>query len=158
MSPSYHEYIHHDMLDNMFINLSLEKIGLFRPVSKAWEEMTKRQEFVLKKREMSYPASENYILVFTQTSQEDHLLQDKLIATNIKVQMDNPCNNIRFQEEMLMGDDGIHKIMPITTDLICLQTTQIKFLNPKTTQLATVEWPYDVTLSNCKTAFGQTIL
>ncbi|CAI9106383.1 OLC1v1005522C1 [Oldenlandia corymbosa var. corymbosa] len=117
--------------------------------------MTKRQEFVLQKREMSYPASENNILVFTQTSQEDHLLQDKLIATNIKVQMDNPCNHIRFQEEMSMGDDGIHKIMPITTDLICLQTSsQIKFLNPKTTQLATVEWPYDVPLSNCETAFG----
>ncbi|CAI9117242.1 OLC1v1018591C1 [Oldenlandia corymbosa var. corymbosa] len=143
------------MLDNMFINLSLEKIGQFRRVSKAWEEMTKRQEFVLQKREMSYPASENNILVFTQTSQEDHLLQDKLIATNIKAQMDNPCNHIRFQEEMSMGDDGIHKIMPITTDLICLQTSsQIKFLNPKTTQLATVEWPYDVPFSNCETTFG----
>ncbi|CAI9105827.1 OLC1v1004842C1 [Oldenlandia corymbosa var. corymbosa] len=59
---------------------------------------------------------------------------------------------------MSMGDDGIHKIMPITTDLVCLQTSsQIKFLNPKTTQLATVEWPYDVPLSNCETAFGQTI-
>ncbi|CAI9095045.1 OLC1v1030902C1 [Oldenlandia corymbosa var. corymbosa] len=155
MSPSYHEYIHHDMLDNMFINLSLEKIGEFRRVSKAWEQMTKRQEFVLKKREMSYPASENNILVFTQTSQEGHLLQDKLIATNIKVQMDNPCNHIRLQEEMSMGDDGIHKIMSITTDLVCLQTSsQIKFLNPKITQLASVEWPHDVPLSNCETAFG----
>ncbi|CAI9095264.1 OLC1v1031163C1 [Oldenlandia corymbosa var. corymbosa] len=139
----------------MFINLSLEKIGEFRRISKAWEEMTKRQEFVLQKREMSYPASENNILVFTQTSQEGHLLQDKLIATNIKVQMDNPCNHIRLQEEMSMGDDGIHKIMPITTDLVCLQTSsQIKFLNPKTTQLATVEWPYDAPLSNCEIAFG----
>ncbi|CAI9099172.1 OLC1v1035953C1 [Oldenlandia corymbosa var. corymbosa] len=132
MSPSYHEYIHHDMLDNMFINLSLEKIGEFHRVSKAWEEMTKRQEFVLQKREMSYPASENNILVFTQTSQEGHLLQDKLIATNIKVQMDNPCNHIRLQEEMSMGDDGIHKIIPITTDLVCLQTSsQIKFLTQR---------------------------
>ncbi|CAI9089851.1 OLC1v1024498C1 [Oldenlandia corymbosa var. corymbosa] len=89
--------------------------------------MTKRQEFVLQKREMSYPATENNILVFTQT----------------------------LQEEMSMGDDGIHKIMPITTDLVCLQTrSQIKFLNPKTTQLASIEWPYDVPLSNCETAFG----
>ncbi|CAI9108535.1 OLC1v1008157C1 [Oldenlandia corymbosa var. corymbosa] len=119
---NYPEYIHHDMLDNMFINLTLEKIGEFRRVSKAWEQMTKRQEFVLKKREMSYPATENNILVFTQTSQEGHLLQDKLIATNIKVQMDNPCNHIRLQEEMSMGDDGIHKIMPITKDSVCLQT------------------------------------
>ncbi|CAI9094804.1 OLC1v1030601C1 [Oldenlandia corymbosa var. corymbosa] len=56
---------------------------------------------------------------------------------------------------MSMGDDDIHKIMPITTDLVCLQTrSQIKFLNPKTTQLASIEWPYDVPLSNCETAFG----
>ncbi|CAI9095017.1 OLC1v1030869C1 [Oldenlandia corymbosa var. corymbosa] len=143
------------MLDNMFINLTLEKIGEFRRVSKAWEQMTKRQEFVLQKREMSYPATENNILVFTQTSQEGHLLQDKPIATNIKVQMDNPCNHIRLQEEMSMGDDGIQKIMPITTDLVCLQTrSQIKILNPKTTQLASIEWTYDVPLSNCETAFG----
>ncbi|CAI9090015.1 OLC1v1024691C1 [Oldenlandia corymbosa var. corymbosa] len=95
------------------------------------------------------------ILVFTQTSQEGHMLQDKLIATNIKMQMDNPCNHIRLQEEMSMGDDGIHKIMPITIDLVCLQTrSQIKFLNPKTTQLASIEWPYDVSLSNCETSFG----
>ncbi|CAI9109241.1 OLC1v1009026C1 [Oldenlandia corymbosa var. corymbosa] len=117
--------------------------------------MPKRQEFVLKKREMSYPATENNILVFTQTSQEGHLLQDKLIATNIKVQMDNPCNHIRLQEEMSMGDDDIHKIMPVTTDLVCLQTrSQIKSLNPKTTQLASIEWLYDVPLSNCETTFG----
>ncbi|CAI9094826.1 OLC1v1030626C1 [Oldenlandia corymbosa var. corymbosa] len=152
---NYPEYIHHDMLDNMFINLTLEKIGEFRRVSKAWEQMTKRQEFVFQKREMSYPATENNILVFTQTSQEGHMLQDKLIATNIKVQMDNPCNHIGLQEEMSMGDDGIHKIMPITTDLLCLQPrSQIKFLNPKTTHLASIEWPYDVPLSNCETAFG----
>ncbi|CAI9099282.1 OLC1v1036070C1 [Oldenlandia corymbosa var. corymbosa] len=111
MSPSqekqeknnYPEYIHHDMLDNMFINLSLEKIGEFCHVSKAWEQMTKRQEFVLKKREMSYPAAEKNILVFTQTGQEGHLLQDKLIATKIKVQMDNPCNHIRFNCETAFG-------------------------------------------------------
>ncbi|CAI9112416.1 OLC1v1012864C1 [Oldenlandia corymbosa var. corymbosa] len=146
---NYPEYIHRKMFDNMFINLTLEKIGEFHRVSKAWEQMTKRQEFVLKKREMSYPATENNILVFTQTSQEGHLLQDKLIATNIKVQMDNPCNHIRLQEEMSMGDDDIHKIMSVTTDLVCLQTrSQIKFLNPKTTQLASIEWPYDVPLSN----------
>ncbi|CAI9117950.1 OLC1v1019442C1 [Oldenlandia corymbosa var. corymbosa] len=152
---NYPEYIHHEILDNMFINLTLEKIGEFRRVSKAWEQMTKRQEFVLKKREMSYPATENNILVFTQTSQEGHLLQDKLIATNIKVQLDNPCNHIRLQEEISMGDDGIHKIMPVTTDLVCLQTrSQIKFLNPQTTQIASIEWPYDVPLSNCETAFG----
>ncbi|CAI9089769.1 OLC1v1024403C1 [Oldenlandia corymbosa var. corymbosa] len=143
------------MLDNMFINLTLENIGEYHRVSKAWEQMTKRQEFVLKKREMSYPATENNILVFTQTSQEGHLLQDKLIVTNIKVQMDNPCNHIRLQEEMSMGDDGIHKIMSGTIDLVCLQTrSQIKFLNPKTTQLALIEWPYDVHLSNCEKAFG----
>ncbi|CAI9094818.1 OLC1v1030618C1 [Oldenlandia corymbosa var. corymbosa] len=60
-----------------------------------------------------------------------------------------------IEEEMSMGDDGIHKIMPVTTDLVCLQTrSQIKFLNPKTTQLISIEWPYDVPLSNCETAFG----
>ncbi|CAI9112094.1 OLC1v1012471C1 [Oldenlandia corymbosa var. corymbosa] len=69
--------------------------------------------------------------------------------------MDNPWNHIRLQEEMSMGDDGIHKIMPITTDLVYLQTrSKIKFLNPKTTQLASIEWPYDVPLSNGETTFG----
>ncbi|CAI9117669.1 OLC1v1019116C1 [Oldenlandia corymbosa var. corymbosa] len=63
--------------------------------------------------------------------------------------------NLTIHPERRNEKDDIHKNIPITTDLVCFFLAhEIKFLNPTTRQIATVEWPKIMdSLENCAKAF-----
>ncbi|CAI9106092.1 OLC1v1005150C1 [Oldenlandia corymbosa var. corymbosa] len=112
---------------------------------------------------MYYNESTEQLLTFTQRNTEIDGDQIKPVpvaerriiithTTTIEVQSNK---NLTIRPERRNEEDDIHEIMPLTTNLVCFCLAhEIKFLNPMTRQIATVDWPKIMdSLENCAKAF-----
>ncbi|CAI9115352.1 OLC1v1016239C1 [Oldenlandia corymbosa var. corymbosa] len=119
-------YIDENVLSNIFSRLDIESTGRFRCACKTWEELLKLPDLVTRKRDMYYNESIEHLLTFTQRNIEIDgdgikpvlVVERRMIIMHTTTTEVQSNKNLTIRPERRNEEDDMHKIMPITTDLI----------------------------------------